>query len=150
MEATRTDGLRLQLAVDVPATVAAVFEACTDPRHLPQWWGPRGFTTEVIELDLRVGGRFRFAMHPPDAERFPPRGEYLEIDPPHRLAHTFTWEEPDPDDVETVVTVAFHQRGASTRLLVDQGPFATQARRELHERGWTESLERLRVWRSSA
>jgi hypothetical protein len=57
--------------------------------------------------------------------------------------YTFEWEEPDPDDQETVVTLLFLDHGERTQLVLDQGPFATEARRALHEAGWTESLERL-------
>jgi uncharacterized protein YndB with AHSA1/START domain len=128
--------LRMKRILRAPAS--AVFTACTQPEELAKWWGPRGFTTPAIELDLRVGGRYRFAMQPPEGDLFHLTGEFLEVDPPSRLVYTFVWEPPDPDDRETVVTLAFHK-------VVDftQGVFATEARRALHEQGWTESLERL-------
>ena len=50
---------------------------------------------------------------------------------------------PDPDDRETVVAISLRDLGESTALTVDQGPFVTDARRALHEQGWTESLDRL-------
>ena len=57
--------------------------------------------------------------------------------------YTFEWEEPDPDDQETVVTLSFLDDREGTKLVLDQGPFATEARHALHEAGWTEALERL-------
>jgi uncharacterized protein YndB with AHSA1/START domain len=90
-----------------------------------------------------VGGSYRIAMQPPEGELFHLTGEYLEIDPPSRLAYTFRWEEPDPDDQETVVTITLRDAGDETEMTVDQGPFATEARRALHEAGWRDGLERL-------
>ena len=70
-------------------------------------------------------------------------GSIREVDPPRRLVYTFEWEEPDPDDQETVVTLSFLDDREGTKLVLDQGPFATEARHALHEAGWTETLERL-------
>jgi uncharacterized protein YndB with AHSA1/START domain len=120
-----------------------VFKACIDPEELAKWWGPAGFTSPSIEIDPRVGGRSRIAMQPPDAELFYLRGEFREVDPPSRLVYTFVWEEPTPDDQETVVTLSLGDRGRDTAFVLDQGPFATEERRALHEGGWTDSLERL-------
>ena len=82
-------------------------------------------------------------MQPPDGESFHLRGEFSEVDPPRRLVYTFEWEEPDPEDQETMVTLSFLDHREGTKLVLEQGPFATEARRALHEGGWTESLERL-------
>ncbi|MEX2127987.1 MAG: SRPBCC domain-containing protein [Xanthobacteraceae bacterium] len=128
----------------LPAAPSVVFRACTDPEELAKWWGPRGFTTPSIEIDLRVGGRYRFAMQPPDGVLFHLTGEFREVDPPSRLAYTFVWEPPDPDDQETVVMLSFRDADGSTEVDFTQGAFATEARRAVHEQGWTDSFERLR------
>jgi uncharacterized protein YndB with AHSA1/START domain len=143
-------GLWLHLEVELSAPATAVFEALTDPQQLPEWWGPHRFTTRSIDLDLHVGGRYRFAMQPPEGERFNLQGEFLEIDAPRRLVYTFRWEEPDPDDVDTVAAISLLDLGGSTRLIVDQGAFATEPRRELHEHGWGDSLQRLQTWLASS
>jgi uncharacterized protein YndB with AHSA1/START domain len=136
-------GLTLRLHRELPAPRPVVFRACVEPDDLARWWGPHGFTTPHIELDLRVGGGFRFGMQPPDGERFHLSGEFRKIEPPGRLVYTFRWEEPDPDDRETVVTMSFGDRGDSTEVVVVQWGFATEARRALHVDGWTDSLDRL-------
>ena len=98
--------------------------------------GPCGFITRSVDLDVRDGGRYRITMQPPDGEAFHLRGEYSEVDPPRRLVYTFEWEEPDPDDQETVVTLTFVDDRKGTKLVLDQGLFASQARHDLHEAGW--------------
>lgn len=47
-----------------------VFSAWTDPKHLPNWFGPAGFTIETKEIDICVGGLWRFDMIAPDGQRF--------------------------------------------------------------------------------
>jgi uncharacterized protein YndB with AHSA1/START domain len=135
----------LELTGVLDATRERVFRSLTEPAELAQWWGPRGFTTPEIELDLTVGGGYRFAMQPPDGDRFHLAGAFLEIDRPSRLVYTFRWEEPDPDDRETVVRLSLSSVGDATQVSLWQGEFATQARLALHRRGWTESLEKLGV-----
>jgi uncharacterized protein YndB with AHSA1/START domain len=120
-----------------------VFDALTEPDELAKWWGPSGFTAPSVEVDLRVGGSYRIAMQPPDGDLFYLAGEFREIDPPARLAYTFRWEDPDPDDQETLVTLTLRDLGASTEVIFTQGEFATEGRRALHHQGWTDSLDRL-------
>jgi uncharacterized protein YndB with AHSA1/START domain len=82
-------------------------------------------------------------MHPPEGDAFYLSGEFREVDAPTRLAFTFAWEEPDPDDVENLVELSFRDLGDSTEVGLTQGPFKTEARWELHRDGWTESFEKL-------
>jgi uncharacterized protein YndB with AHSA1/START domain len=135
--------LALHMKRVLPAPRALVFKAFTEPRELAKWWGPRGFTSPSVELDVSVGGSYRIAMQPPDGELFYLSGEFLEVDPPAQLAYTFRWEDPDPYDQETMVTLSFRDLGQSTELTFAQRPFRTEARRALHEQGWTDCLERL-------
>jgi uncharacterized protein YndB with AHSA1/START domain len=136
-------GLTLRLERTLAATPDQVFAACVDPDQLEKWWGPAGFTSPEMELDVRPGGRYRIAMQPPEGELFHLRGEFLAVERPTRLSYTFVWEEPDPDDRETVVVLTFTETddGALTRL--EQGAFATETRYELHRSGWTDGFERL-------
>jgi uncharacterized protein YndB with AHSA1/START domain len=138
-----TGGLTLQMSRVLPAPRSAVFSACVDPVELAKWWGPRGFTSPSIELDLRVGGAYRIAMQPPDGDLFYLSGEFRDVDAPVRLVYTFRWEDPDPEDRETVVTVSLRARDDSTEFDLVQEGFATERRRALHDAGWTDSLDRL-------
>jgi uncharacterized protein YndB with AHSA1/START domain len=121
-----------------------IFRTLTESAELAKWWGPQGFTTPEIDLDFRVGGHYRFGMRPPDGDLFHLSGEYLEIHPLSRLVYTFRWEEPDPDDRGTVVTLCHGDVRDATEVSLSQGEFATQARIELHRSGWTVSFDKLR------
>jgi uncharacterized protein YndB with AHSA1/START domain len=122
----------------------SVFQALSEPAALAKWWGPSGFTTPEIELDLKLGGRYRFGMQPPDGDLFHLAGEFIDIDPPRRLAYSFRWEEPAPDDQETMVTLTLDALADGTRLSLWQGKFASQDRLALHQSGWSDSLVKLR------
>jgi uncharacterized protein YndB with AHSA1/START domain len=138
-----TGSFELRLRRVVPAPPVRVFAALTRPEDVARWWGPHLFTTPGIELDLRLGGRYRFTMQPPGGDRFHVSGEFLEIDPPAALAFTFRWDEPTPDDRETVVTLTLDVVGEATELSLRQGDFATEERLALHRGGWSDSLDKL-------
>ena len=133
----------LRLERSVPAPCVAVYRALTDAQELGKWWGPRGFAARCVEFDPRVGGGYRIAMQPPAGDLFHLSGEFLEAEAPARLAYTFRWDPPHPDDRETVVTLSLEDRGEETEVRLAQGEFATAERYALHEAGWTESLDRL-------
>ena len=103
----RSDELRLEMKRVLAAVPSVAFRAFTDPGELPKWWGPEGFTTPSLEFQPRVGESYRIEMQPPEGDPFYLTGEFREVDPPARLAYTFVWEDPDPDDVETFVALSF-------------------------------------------
>ncbi len=133
----------LELTGFLAAPRERVFAALTRPSSLARWWGPRLFTTPEIELDLRVGGAYRFTMQPPEGDRFHLSGEFVVVEPPARLAYTFRWDEPTPDDRETVVTVSLDADDGATELSLRQGEFSTEERLALHRDGWSDSLDKL-------
>jgi uncharacterized protein YndB with AHSA1/START domain len=69
-----------------------VWKAFMDPDLVPRWWGPHGTTTQVAEMDVRPGGKWRYVSSGPDREDVAFYGEYLEIDPPARFRWTFMFE----------------------------------------------------------
>src|SRR6478735_5620951 len=139
-----TGGLVLNLECTLAARPEEVFRMLTESAELMTWWGPQGFIIPSAELNLTEGGRYRFRMTPPEGEPFHLSGEFLEIDPPWHLVYTFIWEEPTPDDRETVVDLALISDRTGTRLALSQGPFLTEERLGLHRDGWTESFAKLR------
>jgi len=120
-----------------------VFAAFVDAEQLRHWWGPAGFTVLSLQFDPVEGTDYRIAMKPPEGDIFHIRGTFRAVEAPRRLAYTFSYEEPDPDDQETLVTLTLEATDRGTRLVLNQGPFKTAARWELHRDGWTETLERL-------
>jgi uncharacterized protein YndB with AHSA1/START domain len=133
--------LHLERVLDVPQ--GRVYASFVDADQVRRWWGPAGFTVPRLEFDPTEGTDYRIAMQPPDGDVFHIRGTFREVEPPRRLAFTFIYEEPDPDDQETLVTLTFDSTDPGTRVILDQGPFKTAARLELHREGWTDTFERL-------
>jgi uncharacterized protein YndB with AHSA1/START domain len=108
-------GICLTRLFDAPRKL--VFEAMTRPEHVKRWWGclGEGYSVPVCEIDLRVGGKWRFVnRHPGGEAAF--HGEYREIAPPGRLVFTEIFED-FPDSV-SVVTAVFAEEGARTRMTV--------------------------------
>jgi len=90
-----------------------VWEAHTKAEHLKHWWG-RGNPLDV-ELDFRVGGKYRYVEHAEDGENYAFRGEFREISPPERLVQTFEFEGmPGHILVETLV---FTEEGGKTTII---------------------------------
>ena len=138
------DELELRLERVMPAPPDRVFAAFTDRTQLESWWGPEGFASHAVDFSASPGDRYEIEMRPPDGEPFRLTGEFRAADPPRRLAFTFAWDPPDDDDVETLADLSFtRHEDASTQVTLRQGAFATEARRELHRDGWTESFDRL-------
>jgi uncharacterized protein YndB with AHSA1/START domain len=135
--------LRLEMTRVVAAVPAVVFAAFDDSRQLAQWWGPQGFSVASLDFDPRVGKIYRIEMQPPEGEAFFLTGEFRQVEPPARLAFSFVYENPDPDDVENLVDLSFRDLGETTELWFTQSPFKTEARRALHHDGWTDSFDKL-------
>ncbi len=129
----------------VKAPPKLVFEAFTDPKHLRNWWGPARLALVVCEVDLRVGGGYRFVSRAPDGQEFAFRGEYRVVDPPHKLEQTFVFE-PVPDHY-AVETAVFEEVEGGT-IVHGRAVHDTVMARDMHlangmEAGMIESMERL-------
>ena len=129
----------------VKAPPKLVFEAFTDPKHLRNWWGPARLELVVCEVDLRVGGGWRFVSRAPDGQEFAFHGEYRVIDPPHKLEQTFVYE-PVPDHY-SVDTATFEEVEGGT-IVHGHSVHDTVMARDMHiasgmQSGMTESMERL-------
>jgi uncharacterized protein YndB with AHSA1/START domain len=135
--------LVLALTRVLSAPPPIVFKAFSDADQLRRWWGPAGFTVPAIEYEPRLGETYRIEMQPPEGDAFYLTGEFRAVEPPVRLAYTFIWEYPDPDDVETLVELSFRALGEATGIALTQGRFRSEARRHLHRDGWTESFDKL-------
>ena len=122
-----------------------VFAAFTDPDLIPEWWGPRGTTTEVVAMDVRTGGDWRFVVHNSDGTQTGFRGTYREISPPERIVQTFEWDGmPGYVSVETAV---FEDLGDRTKVTTTTIFHTTEERDGMlgsgMEGGMNETYERL-------
>ena len=70
---------------EIPATVAQVFAAFSDPARLSRWWGPAGFTNTFSVCEFKPGGRWSFIMHGPDGSNYPNENVFAEIEPPGKV-----------------------------------------------------------------
>jgi uncharacterized protein YndB with AHSA1/START domain len=81
-----------------------VWDAFTKPELLKRWFGPRGWSLVICEVDLRVGGGFRFVLSGPDGHEMGMRGVYQEITPPDRSIHMESFDDfPGESQVTTVL-----------------------------------------------
>ena len=127
---------------------ALVFAAWTDATHLAQWWGPKGFTNPVCEIDARVGGAIRIHMRSPDGAVYPMKGEIREIAAPERLVFTnIAVDEAGNHIIEGLTTVTFAEEGGKTKLNLHTRGAAVVEKAVAYlqgmEQGWSQSLEKL-------
>ena len=134
----------LRLTRVVKGDPARVFRAWTEPEQMLEWACPEGLSVEAVEVDLRVGGRYRIAMKAPDGGTHTAVGEYRVVERPGRLVYTWNWADEGRDMGETVVTVEFRGRGDGTSevVLTHEGFPGAEARDD-HETGWTSCVRRL-------
>src|SRR5580698_5524350 len=96
---------------------AVVFKCWIDPVQLAQWWGPKGFTNPVCEIDARVGGALRVHMRAPDGAIYPMKGVIREIVAPERLVFTnIAVDQAGNHIIEGLTTVTFADEDGKTRL----------------------------------
>lgn len=137
-----SDGLDLRIERTFQAPAQKVFEAWTSEEVMRRWFhAEHDWETTEAEVDLRLGGAVRVVMRDPhkDAE-YGGGGTYTEIDPPTRLAFTWTW---DSDQRQTLIELDFlENEGATTVLLTHRNLVDEESLRD-HEDGWAKCMENL-------
>ena len=135
-----------------------VFKAFTDPKHLAQFWGPKGFICPDCAVDLRVDGAFRLDMRGPDGVTYPCTGIYRDITPPERIVYAGTADDAHPCggglpprslvtmtfvpvDGKTKITIHTRLQSAADRDAAIKGGFNA---------GWNDSLDRLEAFLARA
>ncbi len=134
-----SDAPALVIRRTLPVTRERVFDAWLNPRMLARFMRPGDMPESTVELDPRVGGAFKITMNHggPDGAHW---GKYLVIDRPSRLV--FTWISAHTDKEETLVTVEFREKGKGTELVLTHSRLPN-AKRNMHDEGWTEILNAL-------
>lgn len=133
----------------IAAPPARVFEAITDPNQMPRWWGQRDlYTINEWKADLRVGGKWSSEGVGADGKTFRIDGEYVEIDPPRLLVHTWnpSWSHPiktvvrwelEPHTVHGLHPNGPQRAGTGTLVKIRQEGFAGEpALAAGHSEGW--------------
>ena len=132
----------LTLKRHYPAPIEKVYRAWTDPEALKHWFGPSDDGHVVVsETNLKVGGRYRVVVEMPSGEQHRVGGVYREIVPNAKLVFTWAWE--STPERESLVTVKLAKAGDGTDMTLIHEQFFDEAARDRHQRGWTETLERL-------
>ena len=102
-----------------------VWRVYTEPERIARWWGTHGSTTEVVEMDLRPGGKWHYISHAPDRDPIGFFGEYLEVDPPNLIRRTFGVV--GADFAPGNETMTLEDLGDGRTKLVERGHFGSQA-----------------------
>jgi uncharacterized protein YndB with AHSA1/START domain len=121
-----------------------VFDAFSKPELLKRWFGPRGWSLETCEVDLRVGGGFRFVLAGPNGARMGMRGVNTEIVPPERSVHIESY---DDHPGESQVTAVLTEQDGKTLFTATVLYFSKEVRDAVlqhgMERGAAESYDKL-------
>jgi uncharacterized protein YndB with AHSA1/START domain len=120
-----------------------VFEALIKPDLIRRWMCPETLTVASIENDPVVRGRYRLVMQHADGRTHPAHGVYREIDPPRRLAFSWTWETETMAGIETEITIDLTAEGEHTLFVMTHAGLPSEEERRSHEGGWTSAINQL-------
>jgi uncharacterized protein YndB with AHSA1/START domain len=136
---------------------ALVWEAWTNPKYVMQWWGPKGFTAPVCQIDFRVGGKFLYCMRTPDGQEGWNAGEYHEIVLHQKIVSSMYFsdskgnklesadygtEHEAIDDAYDVVTFEDFGNG-QTKLTMIGNETMENAKNSGQLEGWNETLDKV-------
>lgn len=139
---------------DAPREV--LWKAWTEPEQIKHWWGPKGFTSPIFDMDLRVGGAYINCMRASDGKKIWGTGVYREIIEPELLVFTDSFSDAEGNLVpaayygmsgdwplELLVRVTFEQLDGLTKLTLHHIGIPAGENRDLAEAGWSESFDKL-------
>ncbi len=148
--ATTNDAVVIERTFE--AAVDLVWQMWTDPEHFREWYGPKGFTAPVAEMDMRVGGKRLICMASPDGSmKMWTTGEHTEIVPEERLVYTEGPSDengnvvspsamgmPDGYPATTEVTVLLEDLGGRTKMVMTHAGVPAGA-----GGGWEQAFDKL-------
>ena len=130
-EQLRANPLQLEFTIDAP--VAVVWDAWSSADALAAWWWNH-WADVTISADVRPGGAYRIDA---PAHGFTVSGEYLVVEPRHRLAFTWVWTDEDGALRDEAVDVTFSESGSGSALVIRHtGPWGTSGPAESYRQGW--------------
>ncbi len=95
-----------------------VWEAWTDPQQVVKWWGPKGFTTTIHMMDVRVGGVWSHTMHGPDGSDYPNYSTFTEVVKPERISFSHGGKKTGDPGVQFESTWTFEALGNKTQVTI--------------------------------
>lgn len=150
----QTSDLVIERVFDAPREL--VWRAWTDPEHLMRWWGPKGYTCPVCEIDLRVGGKYLNCMRSPEGRDYWGTGVFREIVPNERLVMTDSFADEHGNVVpashydmtgsmplEMLITVTFEDLGGKSKMTLRHSGIPAGEDRDGAQQGWSESFDKL-------
>ena len=145
----------LKITRRLAAPRALVFQAWTDPKHLAQWFGPRGFTIPKCAVEARVGGALAIVMRAPDGAEHPMKGVFREVVQNTRLSFTNMALDARGDVLlEGLTTVTFEDEGGATLMTLTthmEGAVGVVERMlDGMEAGWSQSFDKLMEYLNGA
>ena len=145
------EGKTLVITRTLKAPRALVWKMFSDPYHLAQWWGPKGFSNRVEKLDFRTGGSWLHVMIGPDGKEYPTDNVILEVKEPERIVYRNAPADPkifgDNPPPAFTKTMTFEEVDGGT-LLTLVCSFDTETHREAvirrgFEAGTNQSFDKL-------
>jgi len=136
----------LTLVRRIAARPTIVFEALSTAEGVAAWWGPDDLPVLSAELDARVGGAYRVRFQTLDGQQHEAFGECLEVDPPRRLALSWSYAfGGEPEEARRTSRVEFDVRpiDGGAELTLTHTRLANEASLASHAQGWTGSLAKL-------
>ena len=132
-----TESITVEREIEIDASTETVWKLLTDPVEATRWMGL------TVEFDLRPGGAYRVEVLSGNVAR----GEFVEIDPPHRLVYTWGWEQGVSEVLPGSSTVEFEltPSGGGTLVRFRHFDLPSPDSAARHRHGWAHYLERLAV-----
>jgi uncharacterized protein YndB with AHSA1/START domain len=149
METLQKKELKITRILNTPREL--VFEAWTNPKHLAEWWGPKGFTNPVCEADAKPGGKIYIEMKGPNGIVYPMKGMFKEIIKPEKIVFVSSAVDKNGNEIfEVLNTVTFANENGKTKLtlhaVVDD--ISDEARPYIDgmDQGWSQSIDKLEAF----
>ena len=126
-----------------------VWEAMTNPKHVVNWWGPRGFSTTIETMDFRVGGVWKHVMRGPDGARYPNKSIFKEIVAPEKIVFSHGGGREEGPGASFQATWTFEALAADKTRVTARMVFPSAAERDFVAQefgaveGGRQTLERL-------
>ena len=134
-------GLDIHLERMLDVTPQQAYDAWVDNAGRGSWYTPYEGWSVDAEGDVRVDGKWSVRFGPTPDEIYTEEGEYLEVDPPHKLVYTNTFTFPDGRSFTTLNVVMFEAVNGGTRLVIEDRGYPSAEQRDGHQQGWPSFLD---------